>query len=409
MMLNRIVNGWKEQHPLVHLIMLGTILISLTNSMSLIYLPIYLISAYNIDPVTVGIIVGAGALTATIGGFIGGTLSDLIGRNRLLLISLLAMCIVFIGFLLIKSPVLLMLVNIGRGLFSSFFATISKALIADLTPKEKRFRVFSNRYLVSNIGFSIGPIIGTILGVAGNNIAFIASALIYLIYFLTLAKMVKGVHIQTTSDEAPVRFSEAWHIFRKDKALLLFIIGSVLLTTVHGEMSVTLSQFLEKNITEGIKLFGYLMSINGITVITMQVFITRWSERYGLFQRLVMGSLLFAAGEIGFAFSNGWLGFILSMIIFTFGEILIIPSEYAQIDEITPTGMRGMYYGAQGFSEIGNFIGPWFGGVLLVSFGGQVMFMTMAVLSLASLLFYAWGRRKVYHIKRDITPFSFHN
>jgi MFS family permease len=403
MMLNRIVNGWKEQHPLVHLIMLGTILISLTNSMSLIYLPIYLISAYNINPVTVGIIVGAGALTATIGGFIGGTLSDLIGRNRLLLISLLAMCIVFIGFLLIKSPVLLMLVNIGRGLFSSFFATISKALIADLTPKEKRFRVFSNRYLASNIGFSIGPIIGTILGVAGNNIAFIASALIYLIYFLTLAKMVKGINIQTTSEEEPVRISEAWHIFRKDKALLLFIIGSVLLTTVHGEMSVTLSQFLEKNITEGIKLFGYLMSINGITVITMQVFITRWSERYGLFQRLVMGSLLFAAGEIGFAFSNGWLGFILSMIIFTFGEILIIPSEYAQIDEITPPGMRGMYYGAQGFSEIGNFIGPWFGGVLLVSFGGQVMFMTMAVLSLASLLFYAWGRRKVYHIKRDIT------
>jgi MFS family permease len=160
-----------------------------------------------------------------------------------------------------------------------------------------------------------------------------------------------------------------------------------------------LSQFLEGNITNGIELFGYLMSINGITVIFMQVFITRWSESFGIFQRLVLGCVLFAVGEIGFAFSTDWTGFIISMVIFTFGEILIIPSEYAQIDEITPAGMRGMYYGAQGFSEIGNFIGPWFGGILLVGFGGEVLFLTMAFLSLGSLAFYAWGR-KVNESKR---------
>ncbi|MHC0038309.1 MDR family MFS transporter [Pseudoneobacillus sp. C159] len=405
MMFDRLITAWKAHHPFIHLMMLGTILISLTNAMSLVYLPIYLLSTYHIDPINVGVIVGAGALTATIGGFVGGTLSDFIGRNRLLLISLLVMSIVFIGFLFIKTPILLMLINIIRGLFSSFFTTVSKALIADLTPKERRFRVFSNRYLAGNIGFSIGPIIGTIFGVAGNSIAFIASALIYFIYFLTLAMMVKGLKTQTTNNETPVRISEAWGVFRKDKALLLFIIGSVLLTTVHGEMSATLSQYLEKNIADGIKLFGYLMSINGITVITTQVFITRWSERFGLFHRLVMGSLLFAVGEIGFAFSDSWSGFILSMVIFTFGEILIIPSEYAQIDEITTSEMRGMYYGAQGFSEIGNFIGPWFGGILLVSFGGEVMFLTMGLFSVASLFFYAWGR-KVHQMKNHSLPLS---
>lgn len=172
----------------------------------------------------------------------------------------------------------------------------------------------------------------------------------------------------------------------------MFITGSILLTAVHGEMSVTLSQYLEKSIEDGIKLFGILMSINGITVITTQVFIVRWSERFGLLERIAMGSALFAAGEIGFAFSDGWTGFIVSMIVFTFGEILIIPSEYAQIDEITPAGMRGMYYGAQGFSEFGNFLGPWLGGILLAGFGGQIMFLTMAFFSLLSIAFYAWGR-----------------
>ncbi|WP_442600026.1 MDR family MFS transporter [Neobacillus sp. D3-1R] len=394
--MNKFAAYWRAHHPIVHLIMLGAVLISLTNSMSVVFLPIYLISFSELDPVMVGTIVGLGALTATFGGFIGGTLSDFIGRQRLLVISLLVLCFVFLGFLYFNNPIFLCILNIFRGLFSSFFNIISKAIMADLTPEERRFRVFSNRYLAGNIGFSIGPILGTIFGFAGNSIAFIFSAVIYFIYFLFMILTIKFSMSKENPKEKEESFSpiQAWQVFRKDKALLLFILGSVLLTTVHGEMSVTLSQYLEGSMTDGIKLFGYLMSINGITVITTQVFMTRWAERFGLFQRIIMGSLLFAVGEIGFAFSHHNGAFILSMIIFTLGEILIIPSEYAQIDEITPKGMRGMYYGAQGFSEIGNFIGPWFGGVLLVSHGGKVMFLTMALFSLVSIAFYGWGRKQ---------------
>lgn len=46
---------------------------------------------------------------------------------------------------------------------------------------------------------------------------------------------------------------------------------------------------------------------------------------------------------------------IAAMIVFTLGEILIIPAEYAQIDQIAPPRMRGTYYGAQSVSELGNF------------------------------------------------------
>ncbi|MFD2442473.1 MDR family MFS transporter [Bacillus sp. CGMCC 1.16607] len=398
---------FKAYHPLVHLLMLGTVFISLTSSMSVIYLPIYLMNTAHLDPATLGLIVGAGALTATVGGFVGGTLSDFFGRNRLMLLSLIVLGFVFIGFVFTSQPLFLFLLNILRGLFSSFFLTISKALMADVTPKEKRFRVFSNRYLAGNIGYSIGPIIGTLFGLAGNTIAFVLTANMYFILFLLLGTLVRSNNFEEIDSESTekVTIIGAWNVFRKDKVLLLFIIGSILLTAVHGEMSVTFSQYLKTNISDGIKLFGYLMSINGITVILTQVFITRWSERFGLFSRIVFGSLLFAIGEIGFAFSTSWSGLILAMIIFTFGEILIIPSEYAQLDEITPHGMRGMYYGAQGFSEFGNFIGPWFGGILLASFGGKTMFLTFALFSLVSIVFYGWGRKlhlqksQYHHVK----------
>jgi MFS family permease len=114
----------------------STVFISLTNSMSVVFLPIYLLSTVDMNPVTVGLVVGAGALTATIGGFLGGTLSDLFSRYRLLLLSLFILSLVFLGFLFVKSSILLILLNGLRGLFSSVFNIISKALSADLTKKE---------------------------------------------------------------------------------------------------------------------------------------------------------------------------------------------------------------------------------------------------------------------------------
>ncbi|MBB2482949.1 MFS transporter [Bacillus sp. APMAM] len=408
--MNRILTNLMGYHPIVPLLIVGTVFSSLTTSISLVFLPIYLMNSAHLEPVTIGMIVGAGALTATIGGFLGGTLSDFLGRNRLMLFSLLILGAVFSGFLLTSNSILLCLLNILRGLFSSFFVTISKALIADLTKKEKRTRVFSYRYIAGNIGYAVGPIIGTYFGIAGNKTAFLFTSLIYAGYFLIMGFLLQYKNATSMTEAEVVEkvtISQSWKVFLRDKVLLLFICGSILLTAVHGEMSVTLSQYLNKiNPHHGLKLFGYLMSINGITVIATQVFITRWSERFRLFSRIVLGSLLFSIGEIGFAFSQESCGFILSMVLFTLGEILIIPSEYAQLDEITPRGMRGMYYGAQGFSDFGNFIGPWLGGIVLVSYGGRTMFLTFALVSLFSIGFYAWGRKLYSRQSQQVTQFK---
>lgn len=72
---------------------------------------------------------------------------------------------------------------------------------------------------------------------------------------------------------------------------------------------------------------------------------------------------------------------------------MIVPAEYAQIDQITPPSMRGTYYGAQSVSELGSFLGPWAGGMVLSAYGGPVMFLVMAVLAMVSIVFYWLGRR----------------
>ncbi|PDY37073.1 MFS transporter [Bacillus wiedmannii] len=392
----------REYHPIVHVLVFGTVLISLTSSMSMPFLAIHLSNSSELNFATIGFIIGVGPLAGTFCGLLGGVLSDFIGRKKLMIFSLIGLSIAFLGFITTFNPVLLVLFSIIRGLSNAFFGTISKALMADLTPDEKRYRMFANRYLAFNLGLSIGPMLGAFFGIGGSTIAFVLTAFIYILYAIVLFIMLKVTNYNEQSDVAAndekVSMSLIWNAVRSDVPLMFFVIGGILLTTVHGQMSVTLSQYLKENILDGIKLFAILMSVNGLTVLTIQIPLTRWAERFSLFQRIAMGCILFAVGEIGFAFSTLWVAFIISMFVFTVGEILVIPAEYAQVDEITPSGLRGTYYGAQSLGEFGNFVGPWYGGILLAVYGGTTMFVFMALISLLGIYFFYRGKQ-IYNKK----------
>ena len=399
--MNRLIKDWKSYHPIVKTLMIGTMLTTFTSSMSMPFLAIFLMSTTNLSAAQIGLILGAGPLTATFSGFIGGMLSDFFGRKKLMFLSIFTLCFVFLGFIWAKDPWFLMLLSIFRGIFSSFFVTVSKTLMGDLTPEANRYQMFSYRYYAINIGFTIGPMLGAAIGLAGNSNSFLATAFMYFIYGFVLICILSHLKIkdsfESEMDQAK-SLSSMWSVLRKDKVLFLFMVGGIFLTTVHGQISVLLSQHLKQNVTNGISLFGVLMSINGFTVIIAQLPLTKWSEKLSLFNRMIVGSGLLSLGVCGFALSEGWTGFLVSMVIFTFGEIVVVPTEYAQIDLITPNNMRGTYYGVQNFSELGSFMGPWIGGILLASFGGKTMFLTLSVFALFSLVFYSAGW-KVYRNK----------
>ncbi|WP_107924017.1 MDR family MFS transporter [Lysinibacillus parviboronicapiens] len=395
--MDKIKSYLKEFHPIVHILVFGTVLITLTSSMSMPFLAIFLSQSANLDFATIGFIIGVGPLAGTSCGLIGGVLSDFIGRKKLMILSLIGLSIAFIGFISTTNIIFLLIFSIIRGIAQAFFGTVSKALMADLTPDNKRYKMFANRYLASNLGYAIGPMLGAFLGIGGSTIAFILTSSIYVIYAVVLYFMLRAIkdskHNNGAVSKDNMNVALLWHTLRSDVPLMLFIIGGILLTTVHGQMSVTLSQYLQANIIDGVKLFAILMSVNGFTVLIVQIPLTRWSERFTLIQRIAYGCMLFAVGEIGFAFSTIWIAFIISMFVFTLGEILVIPAEYAQVDEITPQHLRGTYYGAQSLGEFGNFLGPWFGGILLSTYGGTTMFLFMAFISLLGIYFFYVGKR----------------
>ncbi|WP_369033378.1 hypothetical protein [Streptomyces adonidis] len=80
---------------------------------------------------------------------------------------------------------------------------------------------------------------------------------------------------------------------------------------------------------------------------------------------------------------------------FSLGEILIYPAEFAIIDRIAPEARRGAYFGAQTFAQLGVFVGPFTGGLLLAAYDGTTMFPGVGCFALAGVVIYLLVGRRI--------------
>ncbi|WNR43226.1 MDR family MFS transporter [Paenibacillus roseipurpureus] len=399
--MNRVRQFLHAYHPIVHTLILGTVMARAASSMSLPFLAIYLAKHSDMSPSLIGIVIGMGALAGTVGGFVGGTLSDRFGRRVIMLGALFGWGFVFLGFGIVKLPVLFMLLNMLNGLCRSFYEPVSQALMADLTEPAKRRQVFSLRYMAINIGVAVGPLLGAFFATMNGALPFLLTGVIYLIYGITLyALLIKfGIKQIEGEKKSKITFGSAWNVIRKDMTFRLYIIGGIIGAIGYSQVMVTLSQYLQMDFTNGVNMFAVLMSANAIVVIAMQIPLGKWAEKYPPLTAIIVGNIMFALGDVGFAFSHSLTWLIISMGIFTFGEILNYPAANLLIDKLAPENMRGTYFGAQTLTNLGHFMGPWIGGFLLVSFGGKTLFLLIAILSMVGSIFYWRGTKRHISVK----------
>jgi len=386
----------RAYHPIVHSLLLGTVLARLASSMSMPFLAIYLAKHTDVGTMTIGLIIGAGSLAGTAGGFVGGALSDLFGRRRILLGALVGWGVVFLGFAIAGNVVPFFLFSLLNGLCRSFYEPVSQALMADLTEKEKRFKVFSLRYLAINVGVAVGPLLGALFATLDSALPFYITGIIYFVYAFSLYLLLNRFGIRKIEgDGKPAHtFGAVWNVVRGDVVLRYYLLGGVVTAIGYSQMTVTLSQYVGGKFVDGVALFAAMMSVNAITVVALQVPFTKWADKLKPLTVLTIGVAFYALGNVGFGLSNGWLAFIVSMIVFTFGEMLTYPAGNMLTDRIAPEGMRGAYYGAQSFGSLGHFLGPWVGGLLLSRYNGTVLFLTMAAVAVSAIAFYALGEKK---------------
>lgn len=384
-------------HPLVWIILCGTIFTRIASFMTMPFLAIYLHNELAASPLLIGLTLGVAPLCATFGGFIGGFLTDKFGRKIVIISTVFVWSAVFIGFALAANAPIFVLLNAINGLCRSFFEPGTQALMIDFTEDNKKRRLFSVRYTAINIAAVIGPLVGVMISKLSSPVVpFIITASMYTLYGLFLLFVLNKYEMRQKLLAKGQSIRVIFQVVLADRKLLLFLAGGILISLGYSQFDSTLPQVIQNNIEDGVKLYSILIALNATVVLLLQLPISIISEKIAVMTSLFIGIAFFAIGLMLFGWAESYFTFIVAMTIFTVGEIFAFPMMNAIIEEIAPETQKATYLGASQFKNIGGFIGPLFGGWVLIHFEAHLFFvMGLMVLLCAPFYWRAFQPKKI--------------
>ncbi|WP_282066470.1 MDR family MFS transporter [Bacillus pumilus] len=380
-------NNLRTLHPLSWTIIIGTIFGRMATSMSIPFLAVYLTQVKGASASSAGLIIAVSSLIGIVASFYGGYISDRIGRKKVMLLSIFGWSLVFVGFAFADAIWVFFIMNALNGLCRALFEPTSKALLSDVTPSSIRLFVFNLRYTAINIGVIFGPLLGLYLGSSKTTFPFLVAAFIYLLYGLTLVWQFQKHPVAAPESTKQIGVKKALSIIQKDTVFSIILIGVTLCSFGYSHLSSTLPQYLSASpmIEDGPKLFGYLLSLNAVVVIVVQYPLIMIAKRYSTILSLTTGNILLAGSLFAIAFSQslGMLAFII--VVFTIGEVLLFAMMDLFVDNVAKPEVKGSYFGAMGFSQLGSVIGPFIGGLCIDYFGAAHPFPIFSVLSMVTI------------------------
>ena len=240
-------------------------------------------------------------------------------------------------------------------------------MIADLIPPEKRADAYALMRMIQNLGVAIGPTVGGFIAVISYSIAFGVAAGASLIFALlilffaveTMPAMNAGRQPGEAGQARPAATEAGYGPVFRDRRFMTFASIYTLTGMVGAMMMVLLPVYGKENFGVLESQYGFIMATNAIMVVLLQFGITRFSSKRPQFLVLAAGSLFYGIGAGSVALGWNFPTFLISMVILTIGEMLIIPTATTLTANLAPPDMRGRYMSIYSFSwGIAFGIGP---------------------------------------------------
>ena len=283
---------------------------------------------------------------------LGGKLTDTFRKRDLILVFDLISVALYILAAVLPLGIVSVVICFTGGLFQSMEWPAYDALIADLTADHDREKAYSLQYLASNLGVVFAPTLG---GLLFNNylwLCFLVSGLSILsstaLIFFFIPRSVKKTHTDNTY-EAQASGSML-EVVKARKILLVYLLITCLSAFVYDQFNYLLPIQMDEVFSEnGAKFFGFLTSINGFVVICCTPLLTQLTLKWTDLDRIRLGSVLELIGLCSYFFYRNSLPlYIISMVVFTLGEILSTLGSSPFLSKRIPATHRGRFVAISG-------------------------------------------------------------
>jgi predicted MFS family arabinose efflux permease len=370
-------------------LLFATNLINRAGMMVLPFLVLYLTRELGFSLARAGSMLAVYGASAIVFGPIGGRLGDRIGALPVMRVSLIASGLVLLLFPLAKSFASVAAMTVLWAGCSEMFRPSSLAAITHVAAPDQRRQAFALNRLAINLGMSIGPALGGFLATVSFHAMFAVDAVTTLLAGTLLAltpwRAFSGVNSEAASRRGP-RIGPATILH--DARFLVFLAGVVSVGVVFFQHESALPLYLVQYLHLSPAFYGMLFTINTLLIVGLEVPIITATSHWPNRRSLTIGCMLFAIGFGALGVIASPAGVIATVVVWTFGEMLLFPAMSAHLAEIAPENRRGAYMSAYSMSlSISLTVGPWMGTQLLSLLGPvQVWAVMFALGALAALL-----------------------
>jgi MFS family permease len=304
------------------------------------YLAIVLRREFHLSPAHLGLLLtcyGAGTLVSIL---LGGVVADRVGRRLALLISLfgggaLACAMGLAPSIRAFVPLLLLF-----GFVADLYRPASSSVIGDLLPPGQRAIGFASLRTAVNLGFAVGMAVGGVLADWSWRTMFVADGVTTI-----LCGIIVYLYVPETrpAGGASSRPSEPGPSPWRDPVCLQLALASFLFAFAFHTNVTTLP--LTMTLTAGYPspVYGCLVGLNGLLIVLFEISATEALRRYRRLRVAALGILTAAVGYGVTGLVMHWAWFLLTVVLWTAGEILSAPQKLSFIADWAPAASRGRY------------------------------------------------------------------
>jgi len=315
-----------------------------------------------------GLVLGATGLGRVVGNVIGGYLTDTIGRRTTILLSVVATSgltatVPFLG------PLPAIVVVVGLiGVVSQLYRPAMAAVLVDaVATKQQRLAAFGVFRFAQNIGAALGGVLGGLVASISYVGLFLGEAAALLLFGMIVAVLLRDApQPRSDPDDAETRADPAvgYRQALNDRTLVRFLLMTVFAMFVYIQTTVGLPLHVN-DVGLSARDFGFLMGLNGLLVVLLELPIISVVSRYRPEYVLAIGNLFTCVGLALTGLTTGIGMLAATVLIWTFGEMVYSSIVQAHLVSLTPPGMVGRYQGLYGAAyTIGTGAGPVIGGVV---------------------------------------------
>jgi MFS family permease len=389
------MNPWRglKNLPREMWILFSVTFVNRAGTMVLPFLVLYLTRTLRISPAHAALALTVYGLAALLTMPVVGWLSDRVGPLVVMKSSLLLSGVALLLFPLAHRFVTILGMTFLFAVLNESVRPPSLALVSDLVTPAQRKSAFALSRLAVNLGMSVGPAIGGVLAILSFRWLFLVDGFTSILAAMVLIlawpepQRIKASEPQWEEPaelgreieaEGPALLPAAHPLadlraFRNPH-MLYFLLALIPVQLVFFQLTSTLPLFLVGRLSLPESLYGTIFTLNTLLIVAVEVPLNSATSHWSHRRTLMLGAILYAVGFGAYAFVARPAGVLAAVVVWTFGEMILMPGSAAYASEIAPAGRRGEYMGLYTMSfSIAFATGPWLGAQILQRWGGRAL------------------------------------